>query len=92
MSPYLFFLLTLFTLLNAEVVVPSFISAIKFAGLAASYYKRAALVVYKRNVTRKFKTYARTLIMANLNLGQDVANKKEKQQTAAHIVAKSFSL
>ena len=29
-------------------------------------------------------------IMANLNLGLDVANKRE--QTAAHIVAKSYSL
>ena len=28
--------------------------------------------------------------MANLNLGQDVANYREKTQTAAHIVAKSY--
>ena len=31
--------------------------------------------------------------MANLNLGQDdVANKRERKQTAAHIVAKSYPL
>ena len=30
--------------------------------------------------------------MANLNLGQDVANKKERKQTAAHKVAKSYPL
>ena len=29
--------------------------------------------------------------MANLNLGQDVANKEERKLTAAHIVAKSYS-
>ena len=28
--------------------------------------------------------------MANLNLGQDVANKRERKQTAVHIVAISF--
>ena len=31
-------------------------------------------------------------IMASLNLGQDVANKRERKQTAAHIVARSYSL
>ena len=32
-------------------------------------------------------------IMANLNLGQDVANKREKKiGIAGHIVAKSYSL
>ena len=31
-------------------------------------------------------------IMANLNLGQDVANKRERKWIAAHIVAKSYSL
>ena len=31
-------------------------------------------------------------IMVNLNLGQDVANKREGKQTAAHIVAKSYPL
>ena len=30
--------------------------------------------------------------MANLFLGQDVANKSERRQTAAHIVAKSYLL
>ena len=30
--------------------------------------------------------------MANLNLGQDVANKREIKYTAAHIVAKSYPL
>ena len=30
--------------------------------------------------------------MASLNLGQDVANKRERKQTAAHIVAKPYSL
>ena len=30
--------------------------------------------------------------MANLNLTQDVINKRERKQTAAHIVAKSFPL
>ena len=30
--------------------------------------------------------------MASLNLGQDVANKRERKQTAAHIVAQSYSL
>ena len=30
--------------------------------------------------------------MASLNLGQDVANKGERKQTAAHIVAKSYPL
>ena len=30
--------------------------------------------------------------MANLNLGQDVANKRERKQTAAHIVVKSYPL
>ena len=30
--------------------------------------------------------------MANLNLGQDVANNKERKQTAGHIVAKSYPL
>ena len=29
-------------------------------------------------------------IMANLNLGPDVANKRERQQTVADIVAKSY--
>ena len=32
----------------------------------------------KRNVTRKFKTCTHS-IMANLNLGQDVANKIERK-------------
>ena len=32
------------------------------------------------------------LIMANLNLGQDVANKRERKKTAAHMVAKSCPL
>ena len=31
-------------------------------------------------------------MMADFNLGQDVANKIEILQTAAHIVAKSYSL
>ena len=31
-------------------------------------------------------------IIANLNLGQDVANIREIKQTAAHIVAKFYSL
>ena len=30
--------------------------------------------------------------MANLTLGQDVANKGERKQTAAHVVAKSYLL
>ena len=30
--------------------------------------------------------------VANFNLGQDVANKRERKQTAAHIVARSYSL
>ena len=30
--------------------------------------------------------------MANLNLDQDVANKRERKPTAAHIVAKSYPL
>ena len=30
--------------------------------------------------------------MANLNLGQDVANKRERKWTAVHIVAKSYPL
>ena len=30
--------------------------------------------------------------MANLILGQDVANKTEREQTAAHIVANSYPL
>ena len=30
--------------------------------------------------------------MTNLNFGQDVANKRERKQTAAHIVAKSYPL
>ena len=30
--------------------------------------------------------------MANLNLGQDVANKRERKLTTAHIVAKSYPL
>ena len=30
--------------------------------------------------------------MANLNLGQDVANKRERKQTAAQIVAKAYPL
>ena len=30
--------------------------------------------------------------MPNLYLGQDVANKRERKQTAAHIVAKSYPL
>ena len=30
--------------------------------------------------------------MVNLNLGQDAANKKERKQTAAHIVAKFYHL
>ena len=30
--------------------------------------------------------------MASLNLGQDVANKRESKKTAAHIVAKSNPL
>ena len=30
--------------------------------------------------------------MANLNLGQNVANKRERKFTAAHIVAKSYTL
>ena len=30
--------------------------------------------------------------MASLNLGQNVANKRERKQTAAHIVAKSYPL
>ena len=32
------------------------------------------------------------LIMANPHLGQDVANKRERKQTAAHNVAKSYPL
>ena len=31
-------------------------------------------------------------IMANLHLGQVVANKTEREQTAAKLVAKSYSL
>ena len=31
-------------------------------------------------------------IMANLKLGQDVANKRERKLTAPHIVAKSYPL
>ena len=31
-------------------------------------------------------------IMANINLGQEVANKRERKWTAAHIVGKSYSL
>ena len=31
-------------------------------------------------------------IMANLNLGQDVANKRERKYTVSHIVAKSYPL
>ena len=31
-------------------------------------------------------------IMANLNLGQDVANKRERKLIVAHIVAKSYPL
>ena len=31
-------------------------------------------------------------IMANLNLGQDVSNKRERKSTAAHIMAKSYPL
>ena len=30
--------------------------------------------------------------MANLNLGQDVANNRERKETAAHIEAKSYPL
>ena len=30
--------------------------------------------------------------MASLNLGQDVANKRERKNTAAHIVAKCYPL
>ena len=30
--------------------------------------------------------------MANLNLAQDVSNKRERKQTAAHIVARSYHL
>ena len=30
--------------------------------------------------------------MANLNLSQDVANKREKKETVAHIVAKFYPL
>ena len=30
--------------------------------------------------------------MASVNLGQDVANKRERQLTATHIVAKSYLL
>ena len=30
--------------------------------------------------------------MANLNLGQDVANKTKRKQTTTHIVAKSYRL
>ena len=30
--------------------------------------------------------------MASLNLGQDVANKRERKLTAAHVVAKSYPL
>ena len=30
--------------------------------------------------------------MANLNLGQDVANKRERKYTAVHIVAKPYPL
>ena len=30
--------------------------------------------------------------MANLNLGQDLTNKRERKQTAAHIVARSYPL
>ena len=30
--------------------------------------------------------------MARLDLGQDVANKRERKQTVAHKVAKSYSL
>ena len=29
--------------------------------------------------------------MASLNLDQDVANKRERKETAAHIVAKSYA-
>ena len=32
------------------------------------------------------------LIVASLNLGQDVANERERKQTAAHVVAKSYPL
>ena len=31
-------------------------------------------------------------LMASLHLGQDVANKRERKWTAAHIVAKSYPL
>ena len=30
--------------------------------------------------------------MTSLNLGQDVSNKRDRKQTAAHIVAKSYPL
>ena len=30
--------------------------------------------------------------MASLNIGQDVANKRERKETAVHIVAKSYPL
>ena len=53
--------------------------------------QRAVLVVNKRNVTRKFEPCTRT-IMSSLHVGQDVANKRERKQTAAHIVAKSYLL
>ena len=38
----------------------------------------AVLVDNKRNVTRKFKLSMHS-IMANLNLGQDVVNKRERK-------------
>ena len=31
-------------------------------------------------------------IMANVNLGQDMANKRERKQTAAHNVAKFYAI
>ena len=62
-----------------------------FACLAKrAEYQRAVLVVNQRNVTSKLKNIQP--IMANLNLGQDVANKSETKSIAAHLVAKSYPL
>ena len=51
--------------------------------------QRAVLVVNKRNETRKFTQNIHS-IMANLNLGQDVAKKRGRKQATAHIVANSY--
>ena len=49
--------------------------------------QRALLVVNQRKVTRKLKNCTQ-----NLNLVQEVANKSDRNQKAAHIVAKPDSL